>query len=137
MSDTAPPLEFYFAAFAVSGFSYNPASSAHNNFARLCKVSGWVGNSPQRTEARRGFQDALVQQFNFLYGTNGKDLAAWQNLCKTIGIEPIPDTVKSCRQVRVFSFLCRPVEHIPQRVWDAHVNIVDLIEAVRLRRRVR
>ncbi|KAI9455823.1 hypothetical protein HD554DRAFT_2178320 [Boletus coccyginus] len=128
MSDTqsqvsviSAPLETFFAGFAAVGFSYRPAASAQKNFARLCKVSGWVGNSPARENARDGFKDALVQQFNFLYGVDTNDLAAWHNLCKVVGIEPPPDSIDECRKL----------------IWDAHVNIVDLIEAVRLGRPVR
>lgn len=96
---TPTPLETFFVGFAAVGFSYQPATSALKNFARLCKVSGWVGNSPARTDARKAFNDALVQQFNFLYGVDGNDLAAWHKLCKTIGIEPVPDCVDECRKV--------------------------------------
>lgn len=96
---TPTPLETFFAGFADAGFSYQPATSARKNFARLCRASGWVGNSPARTDARQGFKDALVQQFNFLYGVDGNDLAAWHNLCETIGIEPVPDSVGECRKV--------------------------------------
>lgn len=101
-SPTTPaPLEAFFAGFADAGtgFSYQPTTSARKNFARLCKASGWVGNSPARIDARRGFNDALVQQFNFFYGVDGNDLATWHNLCKTIGIKPVPDSVDECRKV--------------------------------------
>lgn len=98
-SATPAPLETFFAGFAVVGFSYRPATTAQKNFAHLCKVSGWAGNSPARVNAREGFKDALVQQFNFLYGVDGNDLAAWQNLCRAIGIEPIPDNIDECRKV--------------------------------------
>ncbi|KAH0828875.1 hypothetical protein J3R83DRAFT_2262 [Lanmaoa asiatica] len=135
---TPPPLETFFAGFAAVGFSYQPATSAQKNFARLCQVSGWARNSPARADAREGFKDALVQQFNFLYGVDGNDLAAWQNLCKTIGIEPFPDSIDECRKVggtMIFIIVCS--SHGAQLVWDAHVNIVDLIEAVRTGRPVR
>jgi len=137
-SVTSAPLETFFAGFAAVGFSYRPATSAQKNFARLCKVSGWVGNSPARESARDGFKDALVQQFNFLYGVDSNDLAAWHNLCKAVGIEPPPDSIDECRKVggttRVTSVYS---SHGIQLIWDAHVNIVDLIEAVRLGRPVR
>ncbi|KAF9218750.1 hypothetical protein BS17DRAFT_790809 [Gyrodon lividus] len=120
-SSSDPPLEAFFVQYVGLGFSYRAESSAHKNFARLCKVSGWAGNSGERRDAREGFKDALVQQFNTTYGTDGDDLAAWQNLCSVIGIEPVPDDIDECRRV----------------VRDAHVNIVDLIETVRTGGRVR
>ncbi|KIK93953.1 hypothetical protein PAXRUDRAFT_143929 [Paxillus rubicundulus Ve08.2h10] len=115
------PLEEFFTRFVELGFSYKPTSSAHKNFANLCKVSGWARNSGEHRNARAGFNDALVQQFNAIYGTDGNDLIAWQNLCCVIGIEPVPDDMKECKRV----------------VRDAHVNIVDLIEIVRTRNPVR
>jgi len=125
MSDSSSvaeqPLEEFFARFASLSFSYNPTSSAHKNFANLCRVSGWAENSGERHEAHAGFHDALVQQFNAIYGTDGNDLAAWQNLCCVIGIKPVPDDIKECKKV----------------VRDAHVNIIDLIEIVRTAKPVR
>jgi len=114
-SGAEAPLEVFFVQFASLGFSYKPESSAHKNFDRLCNISRWTKNSAERRDARVGFKDALVQQFNFIYGTDGNNLAAWQNLCSVIGIEPVPGDIKECRKV----------------VWDAHVNIVDLIETKR------
>ncbi|KAF9218748.1 hypothetical protein BS17DRAFT_665062, partial [Gyrodon lividus] len=115
------PLEAFFVQYAGPGFSYRAERSAHENFARLCKVSGWAENSDERRDAREGFKDALVQQFNSIYGTDGNDLTVWQNLCSVIGIEPVPNDIDECRKV----------------VWDAHVNIVDLIETVRTGKQVR
>lgn len=48
---------------------------------------------------REGFKDALVQEFNERFGTDGNDLAAWQNLCNVLRIVPVPDTIRECRQV--------------------------------------
>ncbi|KIJ63550.1 hypothetical protein HYDPIDRAFT_112993 [Hydnomerulius pinastri MD-312] len=104
MSDTESiaeePLSAFFAQFASLGFTYRTTSSAHANLRRLYKTSGWKGNTPERQEARGGFKDALVQQFNYIYGTDGNDLGAWQNLCSVIGIKPVPEDVDACQRVR-------------------------------------
>ncbi|KAG1731818.1 uncharacterized protein EDB91DRAFT_1058460, partial [Suillus paluster] len=56
--------------------------------------------------------DALVQQFNYIYGTDADDLASWRTLCQLVHVSPIPDTLKSCREA----------------VKATHVNIVDLVD---------
>lgn len=93
------PLQAFFAGFAATGFTYKPSRSTKKNFDHLCKVSGWAGNSPARTAARQDFKDALVQEFNFLFGISGDDIAAWHKLCKAIKIDPAPDSVDECRKV--------------------------------------
>ncbi|KAF8434372.1 hypothetical protein L210DRAFT_3485540 [Boletus edulis BED1] len=106
------PLEEFFDEFANLniGFTYREDSTAHDNFGRLRNVL----NSAQISVVRAEFNDALVQQFNFIYGTDS-DLGAWQNLCSVIGITPVPDEIKDCKRL----------------VWDANVNIVDLLESGR------
>ncbi|KAH0828911.1 hypothetical protein J3R83DRAFT_2330 [Lanmaoa asiatica] len=117
---TSTPLEDFFAQFASLGFTYKENRTAHNNFKRLRKVSRWDKDSMQISAIRLGFNDALVQQFNFIYGTDS-DLGAWQNLCEVIDIRPIPDNIEECQRL----------------VWDAHVNIVDLLETARTGQPVR
>ena len=59
------------------------------------------------------FNDALVQQFNFVHGMDD-DLEAWQNLCSVIDITPIPDDIKDCKRVRFFA-------HRTSAVWLTHM----------------
>ncbi|KAH7883439.1 hypothetical protein F5I97DRAFT_1815278 [Phlebopus sp. FC_14] len=113
------PLPAYFSQFAANGFTFAPTHGAQANFKRLCRTLRW--DSPERQRARSGFHDALVQQFNAMYGTDGSDLGAWQNLCAVIGAEPVPEGLEACRRV----------------VWDAHVNIVDLVDTARTGKPVR
>lgn len=101
---TPPPLEEFFAQFANLGFTYRRSKTAHNNFERLRRVSQWDENSTELMIARVDFGDALVQQFNFTFGT-GSDLESWQKLCDFIDITPAPDNIDECRRVRVF-FVC-------------------------------
>ncbi|KAG8220562.1 hypothetical protein J3R82DRAFT_3295 [Butyriboletus roseoflavus] len=130
------PLEDFFAQFANLGFTYSKNNTAHNNFKRLRKASQWDKNSTALTVARVEFNDALVQEFNFIYGTDS-DLAAWQNLCEAIDILPIPDNIEECQKVspaRVEQ--AQIADTYLKRVWDAHVNIVDLLESARTGTRV-
>lgn len=97
---TPEPLEEFFARFASLNFGYRRSKTAHSNLKRLRKVSGWDENSHEWKAARMHFGDALVKQFNFIFGT-GNDLESWQKLCAFIDIKPVPDTIKDCRSVRI------------------------------------
>ncbi|KAI0931502.1 hypothetical protein AcW2_000377 [Taiwanofungus camphoratus] len=57
-------------------------------------------------------KDAFVLQFNSTYGTDVRDLGAWQRFCKAIGIVPVPEKMEECRKA----------------VDRTHVNLVDLID---------
>jgi hypothetical protein len=61
----------------------------------MCR--GW--EEEDRAEARQGFKDALVQEFNQMYGTDVNDIGSWQSLCRIVGIAPVPDDLKECREV--------------------------------------
>lgn len=99
------PLEDFFAQFASLniGFTYTENSTAHNNFQRLRRVIQEDNSAALSVSvARVDFNDAMVNQFNFIFGTSS-DLESWQNLCSAIDITPIPDDIKECRRV---SLLC-------------------------------
>jgi hypothetical protein len=112
---TPEPLEDFFAQFAGLGlgFEYSENSTAHDNFNRLREVLQWDKNSTKLSIVRVDFNDALVQQFNFVYGADD-DLEAWQNLCSVIDITPVPDDIKDCKKVRLFA-------HETNAVWLTHV----------------
>ncbi|KAG1751923.1 hypothetical protein EDD22DRAFT_784923 [Suillus occidentalis] len=113
------PLAAFFAQFA--SFSFNENQSSNKNFDRLIKVMRITTEDPVRREVREGFKDALVQEFNERFGTDGNDLSNWQNLCDVLRIVPVPDTVQGCRE----------------RIWDTHVNLVDLVDSPRTRKPVK
>jgi len=77
----------------------------------MCDQFCWNKADEEREQAHSDFKDALVQQFNEIYGTDVNNLTSWHNLCQIVRISPIPDTLKSCREA----------------VKATHVNIVDLI----------
>jgi hypothetical protein len=52
-----------------------------------------------RKEARKRFKDAGVLEFNKIYGTDVNDVGSWQGLCRVVGIAPVPDKLKECREV--------------------------------------
>jgi len=111
--DDDTPLAAFFAQFA--SFSFKENQSSNKNFDRLVSVLRIDTKDPQRRELREGFKDALVQEFNARFGTDGNDLSNWQNLCRVLRIDPVPDSIQACRQC----------------VWDTHVNLVDLVDSAR------
>ena len=92
------PLNDFFANYHPT-FEYDPTRSASLEFYRLCDVFGWDREDPDRKEAHRNFKDALVEQFNRLYGTDKDNIEHWQALCYVIRIEPVPETLTACRKV--------------------------------------
>ncbi|OAX40315.1 hypothetical protein K503DRAFT_798946 [Rhizopogon vinicolor AM-OR11-026] len=129
--DENTPLAVFFAQF--ESFSFNARQSSHKNFKRLIKAISSDPNDPERRAAlkgfknaerraaRKGFKDALVQDFNKRFGTDGNDLAAWQNLCNVLRIVSVPATIQECRQ----------------RIRDLHINLVDLVDRAKIGRPVR
>ncbi|KAG0705570.1 hypothetical protein DFH29DRAFT_905992 [Suillus ampliporus] len=109
-ASTQTPLDTFFAGY--SKFEYNPSASASLEFYRMCDEFGWDKENKKREKASRDFKDALVQQFNHIYGTDADDLTSWRTLCQIVHISPIPDTLTSCREA----------------VKATYVNIVDLID---------
>ncbi|KAG1835359.1 hypothetical protein DFJ58DRAFT_917919 [Suillus subalutaceus] len=107
------PLAVFFAQFA--SFSFNANQSSNKNFDRLVRVIRCGPQDPERREVREGFKDALVQEFNARFGIDGNDISNWQNLCRVLRIDPVPDSIEECRL----------------RVWDTHVNLVDLVDSAR------
>lgn len=64
-----------------SDFDYEPEAPIWTEFNRMCDEFGWDSDDYEMRKARRRFKSAMVQEFNFLYGTDKGDLASWQKLC--------------------------------------------------------
>ncbi|KAG1835362.1 hypothetical protein DFJ58DRAFT_670416, partial [Suillus subalutaceus] len=115
-TQTQTPLDNFFAKYPE--FKYNSSVSASLEFYRMCDKFGWdkenedEDENKKRKKASRGFKNALVQQFNDIYGTDVKNLVSWRTLCQIVHVSPIPDTLESCREA----------------VKATHVNIVDLVD---------
>lgn len=89
----------YFSKFAADGFVSNPNASFKNEFSRLAKDMGWSDNTLEY-----GHHQLLAYQaeFNANYGSSDK-LQGWQDLCRDVGIAPVPTSIKQCKKVRVCS----------------------------------
>ncbi|KAF7424605.1 hypothetical protein PC9H_009913 [Pleurotus ostreatus] len=100
----------FFANYA--GFDYNPENSAIPEFYRLCRFMGWGGYNPDREEAREAFKDALVKEFNDIYGTDENDINSWHKICVVVGLDPLPDTLEEARD----------------KVLTRYINLIDLVD---------
>ena len=91
------PLEDFFSNYPR--FDYDATESASHEFYRLCDEYHWDRDHPARKAAHQDFKDALVQQFNDIYGIDEDDLGEWQKLCHVVNMNRIPDDLDACREV--------------------------------------
>ena len=88
--------------------------------------------SQEEKKAKSAFGTAMGKQFASFYGTSVNDIEAWKALCEALGVDPVPETIAECRDVRVccVSCLCdRANEHThKQLIKSTHVNLVDFID---------
>jgi hypothetical protein len=89
----------YFAQFPA--FRYNAHGATWEQFYALSRQSSW--DRVRFQSEQDAFRDALVQEFNGFYGTDEHDLRVWQALCYEVRVEPLPTTIKRCRQVCLVS----------------------------------
>ncbi|KIJ63549.1 hypothetical protein HYDPIDRAFT_112992 [Hydnomerulius pinastri MD-312] len=105
------PLRAFFAKYP--SFAYDTSNSSSKEYYRLCEELHWDREDVDRFLAYEEFKNALVKQFNMIYGTDESSLHAWRNICEAINISPVPEGLNACRQA----------------VRDSHVNLVDLIDS--------
>lgn len=117
-------------------YPYDPAASFMDEFNKLNTFFGWPRHPAECSErdlARNRMRDAMVKQFNNVYGTDVDDLVAWQNLCRALEVDPIPSKMRKCRTVRVPSECAHScglrLTTGLQAVMSTHVNICDLVDA--------
>lgn len=116
-------------------FDYDRTESSPREFYRMCDLLGWEkdsqGRYPRlRNEAHEEFRRAMVENFNDIFGTNVNDQAAWESMCVTLRIEPIPDTISDMKEVRFTTGLCYRADQL-QAVLNTHVNLSDLQDSAR------
>lgn len=96
-------IDTFFAEY--SDFEYDSSAPIWTGFNRMCNAFGWDSDDYEMREAKRDFREAMVKQFNDIYGTDQEDLSSWQNLCHVLNIEPAPTRLKECREVRTTEFI--------------------------------
>ncbi|KAN0116593.1 hypothetical protein V8E52_005737 [Russula decolorans] len=107
------PLKKFFSRY--SRFQYRPQNSPIAEFDRLCKAYRWEQDGAEENHARYEFNIAMKREFDFLYGSDEKDINNWYKLCHVLRINPAPKTLKECRAA----------------VSRKHVNLVDLVQGFR------
>ncbi|KAG8711635.1 hypothetical protein FRC08_015663 [Ceratobasidium sp. 394] len=105
-------LREFFSQF--NDFEYDPIKPYMSEFQRLVDLKKWDKNGEEYEKARKGIDDAGVQQFNRSIGTEVDDLAAWHRIFRLIKGEGLPKTIEEC-QIRARLVL--------------QVNICDLLDA--------
>jgi hypothetical protein len=95
-------MEAFFAAYA--DFEYNPEAYPTEEFRRLRQHYGFADRINPRALYARRFRDALVGEFNYLFGTNEQDLSNWHSLLAEVGVQERPTSKTACRKVRPFVF---------------------------------
>ncbi|RPB01297.1 hypothetical protein L873DRAFT_1565108, partial [Choiromyces venosus 120613-1] len=88
--------------------------SIHHDFARLCEHKQWRQRSRAQGRAWASFRQALINEFNYMFGIDDNNLENWQRLCRVVGVpeERIPETITQCKKA----------------LSTIHVNLIDLIE---------
>lgn len=85
--------------FARYHFPYDSSQPSMDEFYRMCDSFGWMRQDSERENARQGLKDAMVQQFNDLYGTDVNNISSWYKLCQVLQVSPIPEGLEACREV--------------------------------------
>jgi hypothetical protein len=125
------PLKIFFSQY--SRFQYQPRNPPITEFNRLCEEHRWKKKkrSAEKKDAREEFNIAIKKEFNSLYGSDENDINNWYKLCHVLRIDPVPNTLKECREVSArlrgpFDFSLSS-----QAVSRKHVNLVDLVQGSR------
>ena len=93
-------IDKYFAQYPA--FDYDPNVPCFQEFSRLVQEQKWTRK--QRTAERQVLREAMVEQFNVMYGKDVESLSSLQSLCHALG-GPVPDNITECQEVR--SAKCR------------------------------
>ncbi|KAL2693809.1 hypothetical protein Neosp_000375 [[Neocosmospora] mangrovei] len=104
------PIDLFFAKFPK--FDYMRDKPLWNEFHRMVEHFKWQG--AERGHFKSEFREALVEEFNYVYGTDEGSLENWGKLCQTIGLS-IPKTLKEAHKI----------------VGGVHVNLVTLVQRLR------
>ncbi|PUU77270.1 hypothetical protein B9Z19DRAFT_987421 [Tuber borchii] len=113
------PLDQFFSRYPT--FTPTPTTvpppanwSIHHDFAQLSEHKKWIPGSRPQSRANTRFRQALIDEFNHMFGMNDSDLENWQRLCRVVGVpeERIPGSITQCRKT----------------LSTIHVNLIDLIE---------
>ena len=94
-------IDQYFTRAEFRGFRYNPTNPFISEFNRLSIMMGWDKYPEVRKLRYLIFTEVLATQFNVYYGVDAGELKPWQDLCQALRLDPIPNTLKHARDVRL------------------------------------
>lgn len=97
------PLDEFFLSFQT--FEYDPSLSPAKSYSLLRRHMAWSRESPEGKEAWERYREALVDEVRVWFG-NENDIAAWNTLCRAIGVQQPPETIDACVGV-CFQSICR------------------------------
>ncbi|KAI8720985.1 C3H1-type domain-containing protein [Fusarium sp. LHS14.1] len=103
-------IELFFAKFPK--FDYMRDKPLWDEFRRMVEHFEWQG--AERGHFKSEFREALVEEFNYVYGTDEGSLESWGKLCQAMGLS-VPTTLKEAHKT----------------VGRAHVNLVALVQSPR------
>ena len=84
----------------------------------MCDSFDWDRDDPERAEAHEEFKEALVKQFNSLYGTEVDSIESWRGLSLALNIVPLPENVKEAKEVSLL------VPRIKQITWNVEQRLI-------------
>lgn len=121
------PMDVLFAKYPE--FDYMPNKPLWGEFDRLGQHFKWPG--PRRDQVKKEFRDALVGEFNHVYGMDENNLESWVKLCQAMGLSA-PKTLKEAHKVRKLVWLIT-IHNTDQRqnIRGAYVNLVVLVQSPR------
>ena len=90
------PLDVFFRSFRT--FEYDPSLPPATCYAYLREHEGWRRGEAASDDAWNRYHDALGSGIRMWYGAEN-NLAAWQALCRAMGVEPLPRTCEQCEEV--------------------------------------
>ncbi|KIJ29783.1 hypothetical protein M422DRAFT_268735 [Sphaerobolus stellatus SS14] len=103
------PIANFFASYPSTGFVYDRNKGTLEEFERLSSFRQWVEGGKRKQKAIFALQRALQKEFELVFGKQDGDYQQWCDLCRTLGIVPIPGS----------------------RVKHVHVNVFDVVDAQR------
>ncbi|KZM27873.1 uncharacterized protein EKO05_0004897 [Ascochyta rabiei] len=93
--------------FAQRGIVAGPSDDFNSLFKRLAIQEGM-----SKTQRRKRRNQAIAAEMDAAYGTDVTKLEKWQELCRDVKIEPVPQSITQCKKAL-------------SKVWINLVNLID------------
>ncbi|KAJ4169987.1 hypothetical protein NW754_006131 [Fusarium falciforme] len=104
------PIDLFFAKYPE--FDYVGDKPLWDEFVRMGQHFKWQG--PKKAQVKNDFRNALLEEFDYVYGTDESNLENWGKLCQAMRLSA-PKTLKEAHKI----------------VRGAYVNLVALVQSPR------